>query len=121
MNQLQITFEKPNIKNREEAVEKVRGFLKDNRAITKPELCALLGWHYNANNDRRIRDIVSEISHNEPIISVSGNNKGFQLARSSDDVELVKHTILELRSRIAEIEKRIKPLEIFLFENKTLY
>lgn len=79
--------------------------LLKNRFHTKQELIQIFGL-----GERQIRMLISEISHRFPVISISGDNKGYKIATTKEDLELVEHTWAELSSRMEEIEKRIKPL-----------
>lgn len=72
---------------------------------TKQELMDIFGL-----GERQIRMLITEVSHRFPVISVSGSNAGYKLARDKEDLELVEYTWGELSSRIEELEKRIKPL-----------
>lgn len=88
-----------------------------NRACTKEELCAAIGWQYNKSNERRIRELVSSLAKVEPIISTS-DTTGYRLARTSLDREDVVHQLNELKKRSAEIEARYAPLVNFLANQK---
>lgn len=72
---------------------------------TKQELMDIFGL-----GERQIRMLITEVSHRFPVISTSGTNAGYKLARTEEDLELVEYTWGELSSRIEELEKRIKPL-----------
>lgn len=60
--------------------------------------------------ERQVRMMITEISHKMPIISTSGTNNGYKVARTINDIQMVEHSWAELFSRIEELEKRIKPL-----------
>jgi hypothetical protein len=103
-------FTKPIVRNFEEKKKVVLEFLKKNNFATKPQLCECIGLKYNANNDRRIRDVVSSLSQEYPIVSHSHTNKGYRLATSLEDLEEVQHSWKWIDSMIEELEKRKQPL-----------
>lgn len=63
--------------------------------------------------ERQIRMMITEVSHKLPVISTSGTNDGYKIARTIADLELVEHTWAELSSRMEELAKRIEPLKRF--------
>lgn len=73
---------------------------------TKKQLCESLGWVYNSNNDRRVREIIAMLATVRPIIATS-DRKGYTLASNKEEV---KHQINEINSRIEELQKRLPPL-----------
>lgn len=75
------------------------------RFYTKQELMEIYG-----TGERQVRMMITEISHRVPVISVSGTNDGYKIARTKDDLEMVEYTWAELSSRIEELQKRIEPL-----------
>lgn len=64
-------------------------------------------------NERIARDLISYIKKKFPVISNS-QNKGYRLAQSCEDVEDVKKTIAEVKSRIQDLQEGILPLEQFI-------
>lgn len=81
---------------------------------TKQELMEIFGL-----GERQIRMLITEVSHRFPVISTSGTNAGYKLARTVEDLQEVEHTWAELSSRMEELEKRIKPL--IAFRDKVKY
>ena len=116
--QTTIPFSKPVVLNFETKKKIILEALQEKDSITKPELCKLLGWEYNSNKDRQIRDIVADIAKEYPIISTSDNNKGFRLAKTAADVEEVEHTWKEFDKRILEMNNRKKALIEFYKKHK---
>ncbi len=109
-----MQVEKPQITAIQERANIIYRYLRAKQDYcTKKELCFVLGWEYNTSNERRIRDILSLLSHKKPIIATSDNNKGYKLAQTQQDIEEVEHTWKELDKRIEEIENRKKPLISF--------
>ena len=84
-----------------------------NDYVTKAELMS----HFNIKNERTVRDVISTLASRVPIISTS-DCKGYKLATSESDLELVIHSWQELDSRIEELEKRRKPLIQFYEKHK---
>lgn len=78
------------------------------RFYTKKELMQVFNI-----GERQIRMMVSQISHRAPVISTSGDNAGYKVATSKEDLELVEASWAELSSRIEELTKRIMPLMSF--------
>lgn len=60
--------------------------------------------------ERQIRMIITEIAKRFPVISTSGTNTGYKIARTEQDLALVEHSWAELSSRCEELEKRMQPL-----------
>ena len=75
------------------------------RFYTKKELMQVF-----KTGERQIRMMVSHISHRAPVISISGDNAGYKVATSEEDLQLVEASWAELSSRIEELNKRIIPL-----------
>ena len=103
-------FTKPVVKSFEEKKKVVLEYLKTNNFATKHQLCLLFGWVLNSNRDRQIRDIVSSLSQEHPIISHSHTNKGYRLASTLEDLDEVQHSWKWIDSMIEELEKRKQPL-----------
>ena len=103
-----MTPKKPSINKIEQRAEQAYEFMKGKGFVTKPQLADLFGWEY-PKNDRQIRDVISVCAQKYPIISTSDSNKGFKVANAGD-MAGVDHSIAELLSRIAELQKRVKPL-----------
>lgn len=79
--------------------------MQDNKWHTKEELAERMG----IKNERSMRDVIATLSTKKPIISTS-DNRGYKLAMTKGDIELVKQTWMEIDSRQEELEKRKKPL-----------
>lgn len=62
---------------------------------------------------RTARQIIAEVAHKEPVISLS-TQKGYRIARTEADVEDALHMVKDLDSRILQLEKRKKPLLKFV-------
>ena len=112
----EITFEKPKILNQKQREEEVLMLLFMSEFVTKKDIADCLGWDA-VKRDRSIRDLVATISQSHPIISTSDNNKGYKLAQSKCDCDMVKHSYQELISRMDELRKRSVPLLKFLKHN----
>ena len=82
--------------------------LINERFYQKTELMEIFGL-----GERQIRMMITEISHRFPVISTSGTNSGYKIAKTEEDFEMVKNSWAELSSRREELEKRIKPLMAF--------
>ena len=78
------------------------------RFYTKKELMEIYG-----TGERQIRMMISHISHKMPVISISGDNAGYKVATTREDLQLVEASWAELSSRIEELTKRIIPLMQF--------
>lgn len=78
------------------------------RFYTKKELMEIYG-----TGERQIRMMISHISHKTPVISISGDNAGYKVATTREDLQLVEASWAELSSRIEELTKRIMPLMQF--------
>ena len=96
---------KPVTENMKQKCIKLYNYMKDNnRYCTKQELMALFN-----TGERQVRDIISTLSQQSPIIATS-DKKGYKLAYKVTDLDDVEHTLAELDSRIEELEKKKKPL-----------
>lgn len=105
-------------KAKEQYKHPIVDILNSNDPITKEEI----GKQLNIESDRVIRDLIAQCSMHYPVIATS-NKKGYRRAKSIeilDDIELeneieeVSHQINELRSRVACLKKRMKPLVAWL-------
>ena len=83
-------------------------FLETDGFLTKERIGELLG----ITNERSVREVIGVVATKCPIISTS-NQKGYKMAKNVNDLEEVNHTCAEIGSRIAELEKRLKPLNQF--------
>ena len=106
--------EKPITDNMKQKCNDFWRYMKSkNDYVTKAELMS----HFNIKNERTVRDVISTLASRVPIISTS-DCKGYKLATSESDLELVIHSWQELDSRIEELEKRRKPLIQFYEKHK---
>lgn len=112
------TIEKPLTESMKEKCTMLKNYFESICGyVTKEQICVnCFGWEYNTSNERRVRDIIANVSHYYPILSTS-DSKGYKLAKTLADVEDVKHTWAEHSKRIEEINKKIKPLMKFLDKN----
>lgn len=76
--------------------------------LTKEEIAIIIG----VKNERSARDVISALAKKVPIIATS-DAKGYWMARTTEDIEFVKHVWMEIDSRIEELEARKKPLIAF--------
>ena len=79
------------------------------RTYTKQELQEHFFGKTNSNTERQIRDLISTLAKKVPVIATS-DSKGYSIPRTAQDLEKVKHQWKEIDSRIAELDKRRKPL-----------
>ena len=63
----------------------------------------------NNNTERQIRELISILAKRVPVIATS-DSKGYYVASKPEDLEKVEHQWKEIDSRIAELDKRRKPL-----------
>ena len=86
--------------------------------LTKEQLKEKL----HVSSEREVRDIISTCSMHYPIIAVS-NKKGYRRAKSIDsldgdhliaEMDEVRQQINELKSRVACLKKRMRPLVAWL-------
>lgn len=97
---------KPVTTNMKEKVNRLYTFMKAKQDfVTKEEIGEFLG----ITNERSVRDVIAVLSTKKPIISTS-DNKGYKLARTTKDIDLVRQAWMEIDSRQAELEKRKQPL-----------
>lgn len=97
---------KPVTPNMKDKVNRLYTFMKGkNDFVTKEEIGEFLG----IANERSVRDVIAVLSTKKPIISTS-DNKGYKLARTTKDIDLVRQAWMEIDSRQAELEKRKQPL-----------
>ena len=110
---------KPELREAEKRANELFHLLRSRSTMTKEEMCAALGWEYNTNNDRRIREVIALLATQKPVISLS-DRKGYKLATTREDAQ---HAINEIKSRIAELSKRLPPLEKYCeqFEQQRLF
>ena len=79
------------------------------RTYTNEELQLHFFGKVSTNNNRRARDLISTLAKRVPVIATS-DSKGYYVASAAEDLEKVEHQWKELDSRIAELDKRRKPL-----------
>lgn len=97
---------KPITQNMKQKVNLLYEYMKGRMDfVTKEEIGDFLG----IKNERSVRDVIAVLSTKKPIIAVS-DNKGYKLARTTKDLDLVKQAWLEIDSRQEELEKRKQPL-----------
>jgi hypothetical protein len=110
-----MIIEKPLTDNMKERCKLLKDFfISQDVSVTKKEICEkCFNWEYNISNDRKVRDIIANVAHYYPIISVS-DKRGYKIAKTLNDIEQIKHSWAELDSRINELSKRKKPLIDFL-------
>lgn len=97
---------KPITPNMKQKVNRLYTFMKGKTDfVTKEEIGEFLG----ITNERSVRDVIAVLSTKKPIIAVS-DNKGYKLARTTKDIELVRQAWMEIDSRQEELEKRKQPL-----------
>lgn len=89
-----------------------------NEPLTKEEI----GDKLHISSDRQIREIIAECSMHYPVIAVS-NKKGYRRAKNIDsldgdhllvEIDEVRQQINELKSRVACLKKRMRPLVAWL-------
>lgn len=102
--------EKPITENQKEIGNKLYKLFYKSEWLTKEEMLEYLGW--DMKKERQLRDIISLIAKRVPIISTS-DSKGYKLAKTQEDKQLVIGTWMEIDSRIEELSKRRKPLQEF--------
>ena len=101
---------KPVTANMKDKVNRLYTFMKERQEfVTKEEIGEFLG----IANERSVRDVIAVLSTKKPIISTS-DNRGYKLARTMKDMELVRQAWMEIDSRQNELEKRKQPLIVFL-------
>ena len=76
---------------------------------TKEELMCLI----SVNDERTVRDCISQLKRRYPVISLSGE-KGYRLALTAEDIEDAKHMIAAEESRAKEVLKGIVTLKKFV-------
>ena len=67
----QVVFEKPVVENFSEKEHKAIELFKRSGWLRKEEIAAHIGVKWDANGDRKVRDIVANIALRYPIISSS--------------------------------------------------
>lgn len=111
-------IEKPMTENQKINGNKLYKFMMAHDGfVTKLQMFVALGW--DTSKDRQLRDLISMIAKKVPVISTS-DNRGYKIAKSKADLELVTHSWAEIDSRIEELSKRREPLIKFYdkFRNK---
>ena len=102
-----MKIEKPMTENQKFYGNKLYKYLMQNDFVTKEQMLAHLGW--DKSKDRQLRDLLSLIGQKVPLISIS-SDKGYKIAKTKDDLELVEHSWAELSSRVEVLNSRITPL-----------
>lgn len=86
---------KPVTTNMKDKVNRLYTFMKDRQDfVTKEEIGEFLG----ITNERSVRDVIAVLSTKKPIISTS-DNKGYKLARTTNDIDLVRQAWMEKRKQ----------------------
>ena len=97
---------KPKLTRVQERANKLYEYLKtQDDYVTKEQI----GVYLDIKDERSVREVISLLATKKPILSNSGN-KGYKLAKSKQDLEDLKHSWMELDSRIEELQKRREPL-----------
>lgn len=96
-----MKYEKPVTKNIQKRANEIYRFLYSNRRFcTKDELMQASG----CTNERSVRDIINLLRNmGYCIVSVS-DRKGYYLALTKEDMELVTHAWTETDKRVQELE-----------------
>ncbi|NCD06404.1 MAG: hypothetical protein EOL97_09810 [Spirochaetia bacterium] len=104
-------IKKPEIsENQKMLANKLYKFLMQQiESVDKKTMCEFLGWEYNSSNDRKLRIILANIGKVKPLLATS-DQRGYRLAKNSEDVEEVEHQWKEIDKRIQMLEERRKPL-----------
>lgn len=79
--------------------------LPPRHVLTKEEIAQIVG----VKNERSARDVISALAKRVPVIATS-NAKGYWIARTTADLDAVRHAWQEIDSRQEELESRKKPL-----------
>jgi hypothetical protein len=102
-----LKCEKPITQNKKELGNKLYKYLMCNGVLTKEQMFSFLGWE--KEKDRQLRDLISLIAEKVPIVATS-DSKGYMIAKTQKDLEIVEHQWKEIDSRIESLEKRKQPL-----------
>lgn len=105
-----MKIEKPMTENQKFYGNKLYKFLVHNDVVTKDEMLTHLGW--DKSKDRQLRELLSLIGQKVPLISMS-SDRGYKIAKTKADLELVEHSWAELSSRVEVLNSRITPLVKF--------
>jgi len=90
--------------------------LVEKERLTKWDICV---W-FNLT-ERQARKAIANLAHEYPIIALS-DTKGYQLAKTENDLEKIEHAWKEIDKRQKELEKRKVPLMEFRDKiQKTLF
>lgn len=101
-----MKYQKPKLTKKQELANMVYVALVNAcEPLSKAEICREIGLTYDANNERRVRDIISILAKRKPVIATS-DSRGYSLAKSEEDVERAIHLWKELDSRQKELEER---------------
>lgn len=96
-----MKYEKPITQNIKQRANEIYRFLHSNRRFcTKDELMQVSG----CTNERSVRDVINLLRNmGYCIVSVS-DRKGYYLALTANDIELVEHAWKETDKRVQELE-----------------
>lgn len=90
--------------------------MKSRGRMTRHEMCIVLGRIWTPRYDRRIRDFISEIAQEYPVICTS-DNCGYILAQPTEEYRcMLEHQKRENIHRAMEMLKRNEPIEAALEE-----
>lgn len=89
-----------------EIYEGILNMLREEKPVTRMQICMRLGITHNSTNDRTVRKVIADIATKYPVISVSAE-RGYTLAK---DAASIQHQINENEKRARMIKKRNEPL-----------
>ena len=90
--------------------------MKSRGRMTRHEMCIVLGRIWTPRYDRRIREFISEIAQEYPVICTS-DTCGYVLAQPTEEYRcMLEHQKRENIHRAMEILKRNEPIEAALEE-----
>lgn len=96
-----MKYEKPVTKNIQQRANDIWKYLSSNRRFcTKDELMQASG----CTNERSVRDVINLLRNMGYCIVSISDRKGYYLALSASDIELVEHAWKETDKRVQELE-----------------
>ena len=105
-----MEIKKPMTENEKKNGNLLYKYLMQNDVVSKEQMLNVLGW--DSKKDRQLRDLLSMIGKKKPLIATS-DQKGYKIAKTTDDLEEVRHQYNELMSRIENLRERVIPLSEF--------